>query len=141
MINLSLINANPSVVKTGSSAQFQIKAIHGSTHDSSFGGYPWRIDVCVTIDVKAWNKIKKAQALGQLYGIDISNAVYAINQKIPAVHPSVDDSARAKAGVKTIRLTYFLRDPARAQALGFKLIAGQYSKFADHVSILSTDAA
>jgi len=118
---------------------FKIILINGRVHDTSYGGYPWRIDVVVELNVKDWQLYRKKKMLGQMYGVDFSNAVYHINNNIPASCPMVDDRKRAKNGIKTINLTYFLRDADRAENLGFEVYrhpSGETSPgFADYVSI------
>ena len=105
--------------------EFTIKSITAATHDSSYGGYPFKVSVQVEIDQKIWAKYKKNSHLGQLYGVDISNAVYAINRNIPASNPTVDDRKRSSKGVKTIGLTYYMSNhestAERAKALGLKV--------------------
>lgn len=118
--------------------KFEIKYIHGSTHDSSFGGIPWKVTVLVEMDSKSWAKTKKRGDLGHLYGVAISNAVYNINRNIPASCPTVDDRKRASKGIKRITLTYFVRSPLKAQSLGFTVreINGEaYPRYADSVSL------
>ena len=62
--------------------------------------------VLVSIPVKEWNRYRKLGQLGALYGVDISNAVYRLYSGIYATNPTVDDSARAKDGMKRIELYY-----------------------------------
>lgn len=100
--------------------EFSIKSIIAKTHDQSFGGQKWRVEIEISIDAKLWRKYKDRKNLGMLYGVDISNAVYRINHNIPASCPTVDDRRRAANGVKTIKLTYFLNDAAMAENLGLK---------------------
>jgi len=118
---------------------FSVKSIVASGHDSSFGGYKWKVVVRVAVPAKEWAKAKKKGELGQLYGIDISNHVYAINRNIPAHNPTVDDRSRASKGVKSISLTYFLSDPDRAEALGLKVTRlknGEFfGKYSDYVQV------
>lgn len=119
---------------------FGVESITGSTHDSSYGGYPWKITVVVKMDAKAWKRHADKGWLGQLYGIDISNYVYGFSRAIPAHAPTVDHGQRAKDGVKTIKLTYFLRDPKKAEALGFKvtyLKNGEFfGAFSEYIKIM-----
>lgn len=63
------------------------------------------VEVIVTMEAKLWTKYRNSGWLGSLYGIDISNAVYKL-EGIKAYCPSVGDSDRAKAAVKTISLCY-----------------------------------
>lgn len=115
MSHLSLVSSRPVVRQA---LPFFISSVVARTHDNSYGGYPWVIEVVVTLPVKLWTKYRNSKALGQLYGIEICNAVYAISRHIPAHNPTVSDTAKAKAGVKTIRLSYYLNDGGRAKALG-----------------------
>lgn len=85
------------------------------------GDHLWVVEVSVLVDAKAWAKMRDKGQLGSLYGVDISNAVYAINQAIPASRPTVGDSERASKGFKRISLTYSLTDAAQAEALGLKV--------------------
>jgi hypothetical protein len=78
-------------------------------------------EVIVEIDVKYWTKLRSKGHLGQLYGVDISNAVYSI-YGVPAWNPTVGDRARAKNGIKTIRLEYTY-DPAKAIKPRLRLVA------------------
>lgn len=117
---------------------FTIKSITGRVHDTSSGGYPWKIEVTIQVDAKYWAKLKAKRNLGMLYGVDVSNAVYAINENIPAHNPMVSDSARASKGFKTIQLTYFLSDPVRAKSLGFSYHeskSGVYPKYGEHIRV------
>ena len=99
----------------------------------------WLVDVVVLVPAKEWTKRKSKKQLGMLYGVDISNAVYAINQNIPASCPTVDDRSRASKGFKTIRLSYRLTDAAKAEALGLKVrryANGSFShEYGDYVRI------
>ena len=123
--------------------EFTIKTIIASTHDSSFGGYPFKVSVNIEIDQKVWAKYKKQSNLGQLYGIDIGNAVYAINNNIPALNPSVDDRKRSSNGVKIINLTYYMANNERtaisAKELGLKVNVDKsghvFGGFSDYVKI------
>jgi hypothetical protein len=93
-------------------------------------GYKFECLVKIQIDVKEWTAFKKRGALGVLYGIDVSNAVYALsNRLVPAHNPSVDDTQRAKNGIKTIRLSYYFDSADAAEKLGVKIKrnkAGEY---------------
>jgi hypothetical protein len=62
--------------------------------------------VRVSMPVKVWAAFKKSRQLGQLYGIDISNSIYAMDRTVYAYNPTVDDRRNAKHGIKTISLTY-----------------------------------
>jgi hypothetical protein len=123
---------------------FQISSIVATTHDSSFGGFKWKVIVLISIPVKEWSKMRDKGWLGQLYGIDVSNAVYAVNRNIPAMNPTVDHSRRSAKGRKSISLTYFLNDPDKAQSLGLtvnRTRSGEvYSAFSEHIQILTKEA-
>ena len=108
---------------------FTIKSITASTHDNSFGGYPFRVDVIVKMETKAYKQFKNN--LGHLYGVLISNEVYRINPAIKAHGPMVDASRRAKKGVKTIILSYFDKDLDNAAKLGL-IVEGQGSSRGKH---------
>lgn len=97
---------------------FTIKSIVATDY------YNPEVTVKVEMPVKEWNKHRSKGWLGQLYGIDISNAVYAINNNIPASNPTVDDRRRASEGVKTITLIYRIREDQmdKAEALGFSTV-------------------
>ncbi len=101
--------------------EFKIINITAMLHDSSYGGYPWKTMVRIEIDSKWWARIRKANGLGMLYGVDISNAVGRINSNIRAYQPTVDDQSRARKGIKTITLTYFSQDYEAARKIGFNV--------------------
>ncbi len=63
------------------------------------------VKVCVEMDAGEWTKAKRDNALGQLYGIDISNEVYHLTG-VKAYEPSVNDRNRSKDGIKLIELYY-----------------------------------
>ncbi len=62
------------------------------------------VEVCVTIAMPIWVAARDNGGLGQLYGIDLSNAIYHATG-VKAYQPTVDDHARAKNGIKIIKLT------------------------------------
>ncbi len=62
--------------------------------------------VHVEVDAKRWHEYKARRNLGQLYGVDISNAVYKADRRIHATNPTVSDRERAKGGIKRITLYY-----------------------------------
>ena len=97
---------------------FSVQSITASGIYAHFAKFS--IEVVVKMPAKEWAKHKKKGHLGQLYGIDFGNFIYAMNRNIPAHNPTVDHSFRAKKGVKTIFLTYYLNDMAKAEALGLK---------------------
>lgn len=118
---------------------FTIKSIYACVHDTSYDGYPFKVIVKVTMPVAEWTKYRKSGNLGQLYGLEISNAVYRVNDAICASNPMVDDRQRAKQGVKTLTLTYFDRDFSRAAKLGLEVKthgSEQYLGFGTYVSIM-----
>jgi len=67
------------------------------------------VECKVTIDAKEWAKVRNAGQLGMLYGVDISNAIYKL-AGVKASNPTVDDSAKARNGIKLIALTYVDRE-------------------------------
>jgi hypothetical protein len=101
---------------------FQIKSIYASYHDTSSSAvYPWKVIVEIKIPVSEWTAYRKNGQLGQLYGCEVSNAVYHVNNAIPAHCPHVDDTSRAKQGVKSIWLTYYGQSMDQAAKLGLKV--------------------
>lgn len=123
---------------------FTIKSLYATTHDSSYGGYPFKVVATITMDSKEWSKIKRKRGLGMLYGVDISNAIHDINSNINAYNPSVSDSKRASKGIKTITLTYYDKSFERAEALGLEVMrmknGESYIKYGSHVSIGQQDS-
>lgn len=97
--------------------------------------YPWEIVATVLVDSKQWTKMRDKKQLSILYGVDISNLIYQINSNIPAYIPLVDANSRASKGLKTVKLTYFLKDIDKAKNLGFKILAGKYAYYTDSVKI------
>ena len=92
---------------------------------SSSMGYKIQYDVYVEVNSEYWKQFSKKQKLGQLYGIDISNAVYQITDEVvPAYNPYVHDRARSKNGLKQIRLTYYSNDVSRAIKAGIEFHKG-----------------
>ena len=75
---------------------FEIKSVSRISPDT--------VLVKVFISSKEWLKARNSGALGQLYGIDISNAAYR-QHGVKASNPTVKDY-RAIGGVKVIDLTY-----------------------------------
>ena len=76
---------------------FRIVSVERSYQDT--------VKVRVRLDAKLWAKIKKADQLGQLYGIDISNAV-SREYGVKAYQPTVADKDKARGGLKWIDLWY-----------------------------------
>lgn len=116
---------------------FSIESITGSVHDTSYGGYPYKITVTIKLSVKEFNRlcptigksrqsitgrVKVPRDLGNLV-LNVNNALYKLNPNIPAYNPSIDSqgSSRAKGGYKTMEFVYFLNDWNRAERLGFKV--------------------
>jgi hypothetical protein len=118
---------------------FTIKSITAKASNYLGDHGSWLVEVVVSVDAKAWTKLRDKRNLGQLYGIDISNAVYAVNKNIPAHCPTVDDRSRASKGFKTIRLSYRLSNPEAAERLGLKVMRyknGEHAhSWGDSVSI------
>lgn len=63
------------------------------------------VRVCVSVDALAWAAHKRTDALGHLYGIEISNRVYQ-EYGVRATNPTVDHNTRAVKGLKTVILYY-----------------------------------
>lgn len=99
---------------------FEITRMRAQTHDSSFGGYPWKAVITVDIPADIWKRFKKHGHLGSLY-LDFSNTVYQANPNVHAWNPTVDDGKNAKKGIKTITLTYYSQDFGRAEKVGLKV--------------------
>lgn len=101
----------------------------------------WEVSVSRRIAAKAWAQLKKRGALGLLYGVDVSNAVYRLNSGIPARCPTVDDSARASKGFKTIRLIYRSEDLKGAAQVGLAVKTmrngEQFLDYGTYVSLLN----
>jgi len=79
------------------SFDFRIVSVERSYQDT--------VKVRVRLDAKVWAKLKKANQLGQLYGIDISNAV-SREYGVKAYQPTVADRDNARGGIKWIDLWY-----------------------------------
>lgn len=126
----------------------RIKSIAACTHDSSYGGVPFKVVVQVEIDVKEFNKlcpvvgksrntlcgrVAAPRDLGNLV-MQVNDAVYSINSNIPAYNPSIDSSGHKRAvnGVKTLEFVYFLKDEERARALGFEYHKGHFESVPRH---------
>ncbi len=95
----------------------KIKSMVAREHNTSFGGYPFKVVVEVSLDAKVFNKLKGD--LGSLV-LTVNNMIYKLNPNIRSYSPSIDSrgSSRAKAGVKTLTFEYFDKDLSRAKALG-----------------------
>ena len=114
----------------------KIKSITGAIHDTSYGGYPYKVIVMIEVSIKEFNKIcpivspakhticgrqAARRDLGSLV-INVNNAVYDINSAIPAHNPSIDSKGdkRAKNGIKTMEFVYFFKDHDTAANLGYE---------------------
>lgn len=99
----------------------------------------WNINATIQMPAKLWAKYRDNNNLGGLY-LDVSNHIYSINQNVPAHNPTVNHYKNASKGIKTINLSYWLRDPKRAEALGLKvtwLKSGEFmAAFTDYVDLL-----
>lgn len=128
----------PMSIITGGIMSFKIKNIIGNVHDTSYGGYPYKITVMIEVDNAYFKKLKGD--LGPLV-LDVNNAAYRIDNSIPAHNPSIDSRGhrRAVKGIKTMEFCYFMRDHARAEKLGFELLklrSGEIiPKYGQYVSI------
>lgn len=127
-------------------AFWSLQSLTASIHDSNPGdfGYPYKVEAVFHIDAKEYASIKRKGALGQLFGIDLSNDIYRLNNNIPASNPSVDNSKPARHGIKVLRLTYYFRDHERAAKLGFeqfKFKNGQIvPKYGQRIDLLARGA-
>lgn len=63
------------------------------------------VRVLVSVDAKHWHACKAKGHLGQLYGVDISNAVFHLHQ-VKAYNPSVGDYGNARDGLKRFTFDY-----------------------------------
>lgn len=100
---------------------FTIKSITANASSAYGATDMFEINVTITIDAKTWSKLAKQQRLGELYGVDVGNAVYRINSNIRAYNPMVNDRARASKGLKTITLMYTDTNLDAAEALGLEV--------------------
>jgi len=132
---------------------FEIKSLVGRVHDTSFGGYPFKIIATITITTKEFNKLpvlrreaasmfggaRVVRKLGELV-LAVNNKVYAVNNNIPAYYPSIDPegSKRAVKGIKTMIFEYFIKDLETAERLGFNVdLKRQLIKSNDMIDFLS----
>ena len=116
---------------------FEIKSVYASDCDSNFHDKGFKVAVVVEMDSKEWAKLRKTGNLGHFYGVAISNVVYSLNRAIPAINPTVDDTARASKGVKTIKLNYYGSNLENAEKLGLKVI--RKDLFSGYVSFNSVN--
>lgn len=101
------------------------KITHATLRESHTG-YKLEANITIEVDAAYWKRLQKAGNLGQLYGIDVSNAVYALTNKlVPAWNPSVDHRSNARKGIKTVKLTYYFDDVRAGIALGLKHFVGK----------------
>lgn len=138
---------------------FKIKSLTAQVHDTSYGGYPFKIVAVIEVDNKAFLKLpilrrtpasmfgpaKTSRDLGSLV-VAVNNAVYAVNRAIPAYNPSIDPRGekRAKNGVKTMIFEYFSQDYEAAKLLGFKVAQDKNGNqrildFATRIDLLKND--
>lgn len=114
--------------------------ITAATVAASNTGYKVECIVKVEMPADEWKITQRMGHLGALYGVDISNEVYRIsNRLVPAHNPMVDDSKRAKNGIKYITLTYHYDDVESAHRLGLechKTTAGLEPKWSSYVNLL-----
>lgn len=114
----------------------KIKSLIASVHDTSYGGYPYKVIAIIELPVKDFNKLcpkigpsrqtllgrrPALRDLGNLVTL-VNNAVYIWNKDIPAYNPSIDSNGdkRTKEGIKTLEFVYFFNDVNKAKALGFE---------------------
>ena len=96
-----------------------IKSAYLKQYDTSYGGYPFSIEVSIEVSKKYFHKVKKLNALGGLYNRDTSNALYQITKgQMPYAECVLVKEHRAKGESKTIDLRFLFRDQDAAQALG-----------------------
>lgn len=117
-------------------SNIQITSLVASVHDTSFGGYPYKVTAIIEIPIKEFNKkcpitglsrtgltgrTPAKRDLGHLV-LEVNNTLYKLNSAIPAYNPSIDSngSKRASKGVKTLRFEYFFKDLDKAVSLGFE---------------------
>ena len=97
-------------------------------HDSSYGGYPYRMDATIGIPgdmLNAMLKSKtdpKATIAQQLFFYFRGHGIHELS------NPSMGQIGRAKGGVKPLSVTYYLKDPFIAYALGAELGYGKGGK-------------
>lgn len=100
---------------------FTIQNISVSHHDSGFGGYRWKLEVRVDVDKTEWHALKKKNQLGQLYGIDVGNALFRSGyDKHGYSVPQIDDKPRCKGNIKSIGYTVLFNSDEAAEAYGIK---------------------
>lgn len=116
-----------------------ISGLSASIHDTSFGGYPFKVTATIQVDSKQYNKLKGD--LGSLV-LTVNNVLYSLNSNIPAYNPSIDSegSKRASKGIKTLEFVYFFKDTIKAKNLGFEFHSGinsDYPKYGQYINLAS----
>jgi len=91
-------------------------------HDSSYGGYPYKMETTIPLPVQMLKAIKKedpkALVAQQLY-------FYFRSHGIELDPPSMGQIGRAKGNFKPLSVTYYLKSPFIAYALGGNLGYGK----------------
>jgi hypothetical protein len=64
----------------------------------------------LTYPANEFAKLVKRGQLGLFYGVDVSNVIGRLFPDVRAWAPTVDDTARSRKGIKTVTLTYELRN-------------------------------
>lgn len=101
--------------------EYKIEVVRVKEHDTSYGGYRWKLECVVNVNAKDWNRAKKDKTLGHFYNTEIGNKLnkfYGFNRYGV---PSVSDSGRAKNGVKQVVISHYFRSNDLAERLGIKL--------------------
>jgi len=117
---------------------FTIKSIVASIHDTSYGGYPFKVVVNIDIDSKKYAKLPvTTPAKSTLFGrsearrdlsslvLDVNAAVQGFNRHIPAYNPFIDSkgSKSSRNGIKPMEFIYFFKNENAARCLGFEFHA------------------
>ena len=115
----------------------KVKPMHIKEHDRGYGGYRYKVIVCIELDVAEYNKLPKI-TIKSFFGkktrrhldnlvITVNNLVYNLNKHIPVYNPSIDSQGdkRSKNGVKSMQFEYFFNDHDKAEALGMVRIGDQ----------------
>lgn len=116
-----------------------------TVHSAAIYGYAWsntlKIVVNITVDAKAWHKLKKTGHLGQLYGVDVGNELsrnWGVDKSY--IQPVVEDRKRARDGLKFIRMEYPLTR-VQAEAYGWTADVGVRFERRTHLTLLQGGAA
>lgn len=92
-------------------------------HDSSYGGYPYKMETTVQLPVEMLKAIKKedpkALVAQQLYFWFRGHGIHSLS------NPSMGQIGRAKNNLKPLSVTYYLKSPFEAYALGGNLGYGK----------------